>query len=93
MLSFPPHTIWCIKYPLRGGQGAVTADNDPFLSDEAYHAKARFYMVKGKDMAGDEDVPITGAIRHPLAGLSRLVTLLECRTVQTYHYLEAPRKG
>lgn len=48
----------------------------PFSSVEAYHAETEFYKVKGKDVAGDEDVLVTVAIIHLLVGFTRPVTFL-----------------
>lgn len=42
------------------------------------------FMVKGKDGAGDEDVQVIVAIRHPLARFTRPMTPLEYGTINTY---------
>lgn len=38
----------CVKYLLRGVQGTIMADNDPFSTVETYHAESRFYRPNGK---------------------------------------------
>lgn len=65
----------------------------PFSSVEAYHSKHNFIKVKGKELVGDEDVPVSVLIRHPLTGFIRPVTSLECGTIDTYHRFEVPKKG
>lgn len=53
-----------VKYPLRGGRGTITTENDPFSSVVAYHVEPRFYKIKDKNMI-DDDVLVTVALRHP----------------------------
>lgn len=43
-----------VKYLLQGGQGTISADNDPFPNVKAYHVEAQFYKVNGKELARDE---------------------------------------
>lgn len=52
----------------------------------------QFHMVKGKDAAGDEDVPVAIAIRHLLAGFTRPMILLEYKMADTYHHFEVPKR-
>lgn len=51
----------------------ITIDSDPFSSAEAYLVEARLNKKKGKDVAKDDDVPVTVTPRHPLAGFTRPV--------------------
>lgn len=92
MMSFLQHTISVLNIH-NGEQGTITADNYPFSSIEPYHAEARSDKVKGKDVTGDEDAPVTVPTRHPLARFTRQVTSLECGTIDTYHHVEVRKKG
>lgn len=81
-----------VKYALQRGQGTITADNNPVSSVAAYHVKERYYKVKGKEVAKDDDVTAAVLIRHPLVGFTQLMTSLECSTIDTYHQFEDPKK-
>lgn len=65
-VAIPSTYHQCIKYPLRGTQGTITADNDPFSTVETYHAESRFYKANEKGKVDDADVPTTIPVRHPL---------------------------
>lgn len=82
----------CVRYPLRGGQGTITANNDPFSSAKSYHAEERFYKIKGKHVVDDEDVLVIVMLRHPLVGFTITVTPLEWGTTETYHHFEVLKK-
>lgn len=68
------------------------ADNDPFSTIEAYYAESRFYKAKGKEKTDDTDILVI-LVKHPLVGLIRLVTTLECGTTNIYHHFGVPKKG
>lgn len=90
-VAFPSTYYQYVKYPLRGGQGTIAAENEPFLSVEAYHAKAQLTRLR-VDMAGDEDVLVTVSIRHPIEGFTRLFTI-GMRNVKLYHCFKVHKKG
>lgn len=92
MQLFLRHTISVSNIHNEGTKN-YTEDNDPFSTFEAYHTEARFYKMKGKEVADEEDVSVLFPIRHPRAGFTRLVTTLECGTVEIYHHFEVPKKG
>lgn len=82
----------CVKYPLRGVQGTIMADNDPFSTVVTYHAESRLYKANGKGKVDDADVLTTIPVRYPLAGFTRPITPLECGTVDTYHRFEVLKR-
>lgn len=70
----PPNTTTVSKYPPKRGQETIATDSDTFSSAEAYYEEGRFYKINGKDVAADENVPVTVMTRHPLAGFTRPMT-------------------
>lgn len=71
----------CVKYPLRGAQGTITADNDPLFKAKACYADDRFHIMKGhkekiEGVAEDKDIPITP--NSSLAEFIKPVTQLNC---------------
>lgn len=81
-----PSTYNLVKYPLRQGQGILTADNVPFQMPMLIRPKHG--STNAKDVAGNEDVPVTVALGHPLARFTRPVTPLECERIKTYYHFE-----
>lgn len=91
--TVPSTYHYCVKYLLRGAEGIITADNDPFSSIEACYAKFRSYQAKGKGKIDETDVLVTIPIRHPLVGFTCPITSLECGTIGRHHLFEVPKKG
>lgn len=84
----------CVKYPLRGAQGMIPVDDDPFLEVEAYYANANFIEweeIKRKERERLKLKP--RQLRPNLLQITKLVIHLDCGAVKTYRRFKAPTRG